>query len=204
MNYEANKHEVMTEAGVKVSHTLITQDKPTDRLLVILPGRGYTCDHPVLHYLARVGADLGYDVLAITYGFHVEPRAFGAMSLPAEIDQAMALVNISKYQRVVFAGKSMGTPLAAARAADCPAPDRRLLLLTPIGDVVDDTGGLPTLAVIGTSDRYFSTAMIVIPRPNVTWQVYERLNHGLEDGTSWERSIKVLGEIMSACARFLK
>ncbi|MFN8449593.1 MAG: hypothetical protein U0521_13665 [Anaerolineae bacterium] len=56
--------EVTTVAGVVVDHRLIAHEQPAG-LLVLLPGRGYTCDHPVLHYLRKAAADLGYDVLSV-------------------------------------------------------------------------------------------------------------------------------------------
>ena len=64
--------EVTTPSGVTVDHRLIAHDDPRG-LLIMLPGRGYTCDHPVLHFLRKAAADLGYDVLSVWYSFQVAP-----------------------------------------------------------------------------------------------------------------------------------
>lgn len=85
--------EIMTASGVLVDHRLIAHDAPAG-LLVILPGRGYTCDHPVLHYLRRAAADFGYDVLSVWYSFQIAPQAVSDEQvtldlLAAEVDQAI-------------------------------------------------------------------------------------------------------------------
>jgi hypothetical protein len=159
----------------------------------------------VLYFLRRAAAEQGYDVLSITYSFQMQPDTFITMNLPAEVDAALRMVNPDSYPRVVFAGKSMGTPLAVTNGLNSMAEDVRLILLTPIGDAVDDARDLPTLAIIGTNDRYYDAESIAATemRPNVTWRVMPGLNHALEDKGSWERSTAVLQEIVGVCARFL-
>ncbi len=203
--YETQTLRTITSNGVEVHHVFVKQSTPSQRLLVILPGRGYTCEHPVLYFLRRAAAEQGYDVLSITYSFQVQPDTFVTMNLPSEVDAALRLVNPDAYSHVVFAGKSMGTPLAVARGLNSMAEDVRLILLTPIGDAVDDARDLPTLAIIGTNDRYYDAESIAATemRSNVTWRVMTGLNHALEDKNSWERTIAVLQEIVGVCARFL-
>ncbi len=92
---------------------------------------------PLLHYLRKAAADLGYDVLSVWYSFQVPPYDYVPdQALKAEVDQVVAAAMQRGYQRVIVAGKSMGTPLAVRYA------DRadRLILLTPIGTAVPDAG----------------------------------------------------------------
>jgi pimeloyl-ACP methyl ester carboxylesterase len=204
MSFDISTLRMDTMSGVTVHHTLIKQRTASSKLLVIMPGRGYTSDQPVLYYLRRAAVDLGYDVLSLTYGFQIAPETFNMMQLPVEVADALDLINIEGYQRVVFAGKSLGTPLAMSQIGHFNVPDRRLLLLTPIGDITDDADHLPTLAVIGTDDRYYSPELVNNSPPNVRWHVLQGLSHGLEDRRDWANSIRALGEITEACAGFLK
>lgn len=205
MKYETQTLNTITPNSVEVQHVLVRQNTPAQRLLVILPGRGYTGEHPVLYFLRRAAAELDYDVLSVTYSFQTNSGTFNTMNLPAEIDTVLRLVNPDAYQRVVFAGKSMGTPLAVTHGLNCMAEDVRLILLTPIGDAVDDARDMPTLAIIGTEDRYYDAESIAATemRPNVTWRIMPGLNHALEDRTNWRRSTVVLQEIVALCEGFL-
>lgn len=205
MKYEIQTLTTTTANGLEVQHVFLRQNTPAKRLLVILPGRGYTSEHPALYFLRRAAAELDYDVLSITYSFQVNAGTFNTMNLPAEINAVLLQVNPDAYQRVVFAGKSMGTPLAVTHGLNCLAEDVRLILLTPIGDAVDEARDMPTLAIIGTEDRYYDAESIAATemRPNVSWRVMPGLNHALEDRSNWQRSITVLLEIVAVCADFL-
>lgn len=195
--------EVTTPAGVTVDHRLIAHDDPVG-LLILLPGRGYTCDHPVLHYLRKAAADLGYDVLSVWYSFQVASIPDDQVTmqqLAAEVDQAIkgVLQLNSGYKRVCIAGKSLGTPLAVLHAQQA----ERLILLTPIGTSVQDAGSKPTLAIIGTADPVYDPASINASRENVEWLVLDGLDHGLEAAGDWEASLDGLQQITQTCVEFL-
>lgn len=205
MNYELKTLRTVTHNGVEVQHKFVQQNTPSNKLLIILPGRGYTCEHPVLYYLRKAAAEQGYDVLSITYGFQIQPSAFNTMNLPAEITTVLHQVQPDRYERVIYAGKSMGTPLAVTYGMGSGSADTRLILLTPIGEAVDDARELPTLAIIGTKDSAYNAESIAATesRPNISWRVMPGLNHSLEDASSWQRSAAVLQEIIAVCEAFL-
>ncbi len=173
----------------------------------MLPGRGYTCDLPLLHYLRKAAADLGYDVLSVWYGFQVAPPGMDAgmdvpltyESLNAEIDLAVGEAMKRGYDRVVIAGKSMGTPLAALRAKWA----ERLILLTPIGTAALDTGTTPTLAVIGTADQAYQPEQVTQAGAHVKWLVLDGLDHGLEKPGDFAASLDALRMVTRACVEFL-
>ena len=194
--------EVTTAAGVVVDHRLIAHEQPAG-LLVLLPGRGYTCDHPVLHYLRKAAADLGYDVLSVWYSFQMSPQEDDARvtmeQLADEVDQAISVALRRGYDRVCIAGKSLGTPLAALHARQV----ERLILLTPIGTAAQDVGATPTLAVIGTADPMYQPEQIETSGANVGWLVLDGLDHGLEAPGDWAASLDALARITQACVEFL-
>src|SRR5512145_879276 len=119
MSLETLTIPVESRLGVTVPNQLLAHDPPSANLLVLLPGRGYTCNHPVLHYLRRAGIERGYDVLSIEYAFQVANRDLDAdslSSLPEDVMTAAQTVLPRGYQRVWIAGKSLGTPLAGELA----------------------------------------------------------------------------------------
>jgi predicted alpha/beta-hydrolase family hydrolase len=207
---------VETAVGITVKHNWFQQDSNSDRLLVILPGRGYTLDSPAMHYLQSTGFSLGYDVLGLQYSFQYagERATINQMGmeeivdqLQKEVDDALRQALASKtYQTVCIAGKSLGTPLASTLINAIDVPEKRLILLTPVWTSVEDAGTtVPTLIIIGTSDGAFVLGQAESEsRTNVTWKVYPDLNHGLEYADDWQNSITVLGDIIGICEAFLR
>ena len=180
---------------------MIAHEHPVG-LLILLPGRGYTCDHPVLHYLRKAAADLGWDVLSVWYSFQVASIPDDQITLEGlavEVDAVIREVLKRRYARVCIAGKSLGTLLAVQHAARC----ERLILLTPVGTAAFEVAWLPTLAVIGTNDPLYQPDAISATEPNVEWRVLDGLDHGLEAGGDWSRSLDSLREITQACVEFL-
>lgn len=194
--------ETITPDGLRIEHLLITHEQPRG-LVILLPGRGYTCDYPVLYYLRKAAAALNYDVLSVRYGFQVMPQGmrdgFLTDTLAAEVDQVVAQVLQPGYARVIVVGKSLGTPLAVRYATQA----ERLILLTPIGTSVQDAGDKPILAVSGTADPSYQPELVEQAGGNVRWIVYEGLDHSLEVRGDWAASLNALHEVTQACVDFI-
>ena len=173
-------------------------------MVVILPGWGYLCDAPGLYYPRKAAVDLGYDVLSMRFAFQVAPDQADTHGLDAEVDHALTTILQRGYPRLILIGKSLGTPLAATLAHKHSA--ERLILLTPIGTAAQDTGSLPTLAVIGTADERYSAAQIAADkaRANVRWLVLDGMNHSMEIAGDWSASLDGLRQITAACEDFLR
>lgn len=200
---------VQSRFGVTVHNPLLAHDLASDRLLALLPGKGYTCNHPVLYYLRRAALALGYDVLSVEYGFQVanaELDANSVASMQEDVEAAMRPALARGYRRVCIAAKSLGTALAGELARMLPEDAVSLLLLTPIGGALQGLGSIPTLAVFGGADALYTPEMAAAfnRHPNVTCRVFEGLNHSLEVKGSWRDSLAVLPEIIGACEDFLR
>lgn len=183
-----------------VHHTEVS----SERLLVLLPGWGYTNDMPLMFYLRDAAAQQGWDTLSITYAFQLYPDA-DTGHLLEEIRSVLDLPAIrdASYNQLCIAGKSMGTPLAVELAHQNIIPNMSLILLTPIKNAHQQIGAIPTLAIIGTADDFYHPELTPGAAPNLTWQVFEGLNHSLQTAEGWKQSLEVLGEIIGHCADFL-
>ncbi len=200
---------VESRFGVTVYNQLLAQDPPSERLLVMLPGRGYTCNHPVLYYLRQAALGLGYDVLSVEYGLHVANAGFDASAivfLQQDAEAALRPALQRGYRRVCIAAKSLGTALAGELARMLSVESISLLLLTPIGGAMQGLGDLPTLAVFGGADTLYTPEMTAAfdGHPNVTCRVFDGLNHSLEVKGDWRESLAVLPDIISTCENFLR
>ena len=207
MSIQSRTIKVQSQAGVTVHNPFLYHDDPAStRLMVMLPGRGYSCDHPVLYYVRRMAIQLGFDVLSIEYGFqaaHLEVEVQNTAYLQDEVQQAVRQVTQPGYKQMCVVGKSLGTPLAAELAKSIKAGDVSLLMLTPIGGALQDLGSIRTLAVIGTADPLYSPE-IAVSDANIEWQAFDGLNHSLEVKGDWKASIAALDRVISVCEAFLK
>lgn len=199
---------VTSRFGVTVYNVLLAHVPPTGRLLVQLPGKGYTCQHPLLYYLRQAALALGCDVLSVEYGFqaaNAELDVQNAAYLMDDVWGAVRPVLERGYRRVCIAGKSLGTPLAGELARALEMPDVSLILLTPIGGALQGLDDIPTLAIIGTDDALYSPEVVAAfdQHPRITWKVYEGLNHSLESG-GWRASLAALPDIIGVCEAFLE
>lgn len=200
-------------AEKRVSHLLITQESASERLMIMLPGRGYLNEHPVMYYLRMMAVERGFDVLSVTYGFQAQLYSTEGIQgdLLDEIRQAAEPVLMKQtYRQIVIAGKSLGTPLAAVYGAEVaerfPEAKIAFLLLTPVQNATAAVSQRRTLAVIGTADAAYDAEMIQADRDHawIDWLVLEGLTHALEYPGEWKRSLSALEAITRACEHFLE
>lgn len=204
--FHVSRLEVQSPLGITIPNTLFTHEEAADSLLVMLPGHGYTNQHPVMHYLRVAALNLGWDVLSVQYGFQVADKkltADGMAALHTEASEALRLALGRGYQHVCIAGKSLGTPLAVTLAGNLSDVKASLILLTPIQGAAESDGLPRTLAVIGTADPSYSAEAVAKAPPHVTWRVFENLNHSLESDHDWRTSLTALTDITAACETFL-
>src|SRR5690242_942503 len=65
MSVQPEVIKIQSRFGVTTHNVLLKQDPASDKLLIMLPGRAYTCDFPMLYYLRSAAAQQGYDVLSV-------------------------------------------------------------------------------------------------------------------------------------------
>jgi hypothetical protein len=191
--------------GLTIHHSLVRHETGSDRLLIVLPGRGYTVDHPLLYTLRKSALQSGWDVLSVQYGFALAARDLDVESISSiqeDVDAATTPVLSGGYTEVCIAGKSLGTPLAAELAKRLTGRRVSLILFTPIGGATQGLGGVRTLAVAGTADPIYVPEMVT-EEPGLQWLVIDGVNHSLEYRDDWRASLDVLAQIISTCETFL-
>ena len=199
---------IQSRFGITTHNVLLKQDPASDKLLIMLPGRAYTCDFPLFYYLRSAAAQQGYDVLSVEYGFQAAHSTFDTPQVPdlvADINDTVHPVLARKYRHVVVAGKSLGSPLATNLARSITDASVSLLLLTPIGDSTTGIDNIRTLVIIGTADPVYSADQVAAfkDHPKVKWRVFVGLDHGLEVTNHWRESVAAIPEVIEACANFL-
>lgn len=195
--------------GVKTHNGLLRHEPASDRLLIMLPGRGYTCENPLLYMLRQAALAQNYDVLSVQYGFQIANSEFAVermADLQNDVKRTVEPVRAMGYKHICVAGKSLGTPLAVGLARALKGVEVSLILLTPVGGVAQGAGAIRTLAIIGSNDAFYSPGEVEGFRkhPNVSWRVFDKLDHSLEYPDDWRASLEILPEIIYQCETFLK
>lgn len=209
MNLETQTLSVPSAYGFTLQHTLFTSEIGADRLLILLPGRGYTVEGPTLYHLLYLGLERGWDVLPMPYGFQVRGDDFSFDQMPLLQQDVAASANMALgrggYRQVCVVGKSLGTPLAVELAHQIDIADKSVILLTPVAGAMQAVGDLRTLAVMGTADPMYSPEVVRLTAgdPNIAWRVFDNLDHGLVDKDNWRASVQALHDILAACEGFM-
>ena len=127
------------------------QGEPVGRCIV-LPGREYTADGPLLFFAAETARHHGWDVRQVWWD---APARGGGTNEVAWVEHQLDAALDGHTGRVLLVAKSLGT-LAAARAASLHVP---AAWLTPLLTVAEAAAPLlsypaPQLVVIGRDDPF--------------------------------------------------
>jgi hypothetical protein len=177
-----------------------TNERDPLRVALLLPGRGYTVQGPLLRFAAHVLNDVGWTTRALVW----DSEPTDAREVYAEVLRR-AVADEPQVQHVVV-GKSLGTlALPAAAALNLPGA-----WLTPILDeecaaellgaveafVAADT---PVLLAGGTADPLWDSARARASGATVV--EIPDANHSLEVPGDWRRSVDALTQVTDAVAR---
>ena len=91
-------------------------------LMVIFPGMGYNSSRPILYYTRKLAQKYGYEIREVS--FELPEKASAVKGNPAKMLEAFNIalsqakeqledIDYSAYDRIIFAGKSIGTAIAA-------------------------------------------------------------------------------------------
>lgn len=165
----------------------------------VLPGGGYTVDHPVLFWSCQVLAQAGWDVVTMRW----DATSVTTDDCQRFVETGADLLDMEHTQadRTLLVAKSLGSYAAAwASARSYPA-----IWLTPVMNDEFVAGALrtyaaPSLLVGGTADPLWSRPA---RRPH-NQQILEirDADHALQCEAGWRLSLDVLRETLTAVEAF--
>jgi hypothetical protein len=203
--------------GDPVPNRFITQKGGASHLAVLLPGRGYTVDMPLLFYPRFHLMEQGADVLLVEYNYARDDYA----SLPpdeqrqwlnADVDAVVDAVLAGRtYERITLIGKSLGTyAMAHLLATDIRLRDAACMWLTPIihDQAVFQWMARPhrALFVIGTRDPLYDADIMqdAAQKSGGVSVVVDDADHGMSIEGDMVASVRALETVMQVAQEFLK
>ncbi|HLI07444.1 MAG TPA: alpha/beta family hydrolase [Ktedonobacteraceae bacterium] len=194
-----------------VPNTFFQQDDATDHAALVLPGRGYSSQGPVLSYPRLELLARGADVLCVDYtqraDFSTLPDQELLRCSIADAEAGYrALMKQRPYQRITLVGKSLGTMVMTHFLTTLSLPTPVLTAwLTPVLSVekvrtqIKQAPG-PVFVAIGTADPYYNAAQVAEIREALQDRgevlVIEHANHSLDIGTSALQSLAAIEEMI--------
>lgn len=179
---------------------------------LLLPGRGYTAQGPVLHYPGLWFVQHGCDVISVDY-------VFSEMSYPDMVAHAAACAaavwatatRSHRCDHVVLVGKSLGTQ-AMARLID-QTPELRLARCVWLTPIFADNAVMESiekhkprsLFVGGTSDATFDSERMerALSATGGSKLVLDGANHSLERPGDVRASLAAISTLLDALERFM-
>ncbi len=192
--------------GIDLPHMFTTQSSPSNKLMILLPGKGYIAESPLMRYIGQMGYQNGYDTLHVRYAIHrtqLDDWLPRFADLHADTQEAVSHAVSEQYTSVCVVAKSLGTVIAVQLLQHLSVNNLSTIMLTPIQSAMTMIGDTRALSIIGTADPAYEADMIK-PTDKHTWQVYDDLNHSLEYRGSWAESVKILPNILEHCEAFIQ
>ncbi|MGN7457964.1 alpha/beta hydrolase [Paenibacillus pasadenensis] len=200
--------------GTEIRCRLVRQEGGGSRSLAVLfPGRGYSCDMPVLYYAGKSAMEAGYDLLNLEYGYQAarrEPKSFEEMTAAASADCAEVLRPLlERYDRLAFIGKSIGTVVSGltleALKEEGKEKEIRHLFLTPLAQTIPFMLQYGGLAVAGTNDPAFGPEELrrIEAAEGIELLQPEGADHALETGEAGQ-SLDMLRMVLAGMESWLR
>ncbi|WP_178024126.1 alpha/beta hydrolase [uncultured Paenibacillus sp.] len=169
------------------------------KLVVLFPGKNYSCEKPTLHYAGLAARECGYDILALEYGYQAARTELEYREIPQVIEDCERAVRqlIDSYEEIVFISKSLGTVVAGEVHRKLGAGAKiRQIYLTPIPDTLPYIHGTRAVVVYGTKDDLFPAELASRLKASNQLKVVAiaGANHGLETERA-EESLEILREL---------
>jgi len=168
--------------------------------VLVLPGGGYTVDHPVLAWACHVADSAGWQVCAVRW--HYDQQVVHDPDSFVELAAEQLASSAPQRDRTVVIGKSLGTYAARwtndrGYAAVWLTP---LLTQPAVGRAIADAAGR-ALLIGGTGDRSWDSELAATSGCDIV--EIEGANHNLIVGGDWRASFNGFSATLESIEAFL-
>jgi len=179
------------------------------KIACLFPGIGYTCDKPLMYYSWKMLSGQGWEIVPLSWS-GLPDKAKGnpektQLTVHIALEQAeekLQDTDWSRYDEILFIGKSLGTVVCAAYAKRHGLRCRQVLF-TPV-EATFQFAGRDSIAFHGTADPLADTRTIEACCRRLDIPLYETegANHSLETGDI-DRDIKEMRKVMKTVRAFI-
>ncbi len=204
--------------SLPVPNTYLRLKETSQRLAIVLPGRGYTSQAPLLYYTINMLLEKGLNVLSVDYSYS-ENREYQELGQDEKLkwlyDDVTAAyqtaLNELDVSLEVFVGKSLGT-LAIGHLLERYPDVRKAKIVwhTPLIQMPSLEKQIQeykpkSLFVIGSADPHYSHEILskLIRATGGEALVVNGADHSMEVSGGVKASLQVIGNIINCVERFV-
>ena len=216
MMHELVNLDLKTVDGRPLIHKFYQQSEMAKGLLIVFPGNHYGVDGPLLYYPSELLRDLGWDTLAVSYGFQTAGKGPFEEGLDVLLDEcrsaAKAAMKIRDYPRVGLVGKSLGAAVVAQLCANdesfaaARAGYFTPALGTPFFDPLFIDTSQPAFVAVGTADRFYSSEVLeeLQTKKPFTLALIEDADHSMNVSGDLAASTQSVRKVVEELLAFLQ
>lgn len=177
------------------------------KIVVLFPGRNYSCDKPLLYYAGKVFEKRGYEVVNLTYNSRLKGNKNDITGLIEEakvyVLEELNKIDFSLYEDVVFVSKSMGTALAGYCEFEKNIRVRHIFL-TPVQDGMMYMRRGKCIVVSGKEDTFLDSKKLKIycVEQDVALKQFDEVGHSLEHPDDMNKTFAILMVIIRMYREF--
>ena len=170
------------------------------KLCVVFPGRRYSCDRSLLYFPSILLENRGYDIVYLHYNVRRDEEDNRTIEEVYDCakkytKEKLAHIDFSKYSKIVFISKSIGTVLAGELTKELPQEKVFNVYITPI----DET--LPylrkeDLIICGDRDQFLKDAKNKLSKYSYAY-LFPYSSHSLESKTNFDLTTKTINDVIS-------
>lgn len=176
-------------------------------LLVVFPGIRYSCDRSMLYFSEMIIKEQGYEVKELHYEMPRDSQE--EIDLDKSISNALLYseehlqdIDFSKYERVIFLSKSIGTVVAGELKKKLNLDNVSQIFITPLTETVpyfekDD------LIITSNNDRFFPDAAEKVAPFNNSY-VFPNCPHSFEFKGNYQLTMKILTDVLGVISRYVQ
>ena len=180
-------------------------------LAILFPGIGYHCDKPLLYYSRKLAKQNGYEeIISLNYSYQGQnirgdekkmQKAFEILYQQA--DKQLKEIDFSKYKKILFISKSVGTIIASAYAQKHKISCKQVLY-TPLEQTYQFQH-FDAIAFLGTNDPWSDVKKVeqLSKEQQVPIYLYENSDHSIETKDTLQ-NIKFLQNAMQLTQQYIE
>lgn len=211
MEMSQTEHIEFSAPSGQIKCSLISARDSRDELALVFPGASYSCKMPLLYYSIEALLIKGYRVLTIDKLYAEDTVWSSSKSRESafkyvEDDTLQLLPQISKKFTntiKILLGRSLGSfQMACALEKQLVHPKQIVWQCPSLYEKwpVIKNCGIQGLAIIGTTDERYSTALPHFPNDRL---IIEQANHSLEIEGNVTQSIEILNKVIQTTNNWL-
>ncbi|WP_336770977.1 alpha/beta hydrolase [Paenibacillus sp. MMO-58] len=190
--------------GTEVKQKFISVKEQNNKLVVLFPGKNYSCELPLLYYAGNAAIQHQYDLFKLEYGYQAARTSLEINDLSKVINECFDSIKkkVDNYDEIIFISKSMGTIVAGEVYRRLQVRVKHIYL-TPLVETIPFINASEGIVIYGGNDPNFTKENANEIESKQTVFEIPNADHGLETGNINE-NLTILKKVIDVYKQILR